>query len=272
MPDPERDPASKDGTGVDTNLRLLVATRSAHKLKEIRKILAPATGVEVVGLREIGIPWSEEEEGLEPHDTFRENAASKARYFHRLSGLPTVADDSGLAVDALEGRPGVRSKRFAPDEGLDGEARDRANNRHLVELLEGVPREERTARYLCVAALVTDGARSDAPRSPGSAGATTGSTRGSGGGRHDPDRATSDDPNRPEPTEEIVFFRGEAPGLIVDEARGSGGFGYDPHFFDPELGKTFAQISAQEKNARSHRGKAFRALAEFLASGGTSDG
>ncbi|MDX1568267.1 MAG: non-canonical purine NTP pyrophosphatase, partial [Longimicrobiales bacterium] len=100
-------------------MRLLVATRSSHKLQEIRKILAPAD-VEVLGLDDAGIPWTEQEEELEPYDTFRENAASKARYFHDRSGLPTVADDSGLAVDALGGRPGVRSKRFAPDEGLEG--------------------------------------------------------------------------------------------------------------------------------------------------------
>lgn len=204
-------------------MRLLVATRSAHKLQEIRKILGLVPGVEVVGLEDVGIAWSPEEEDLEPYDTFRENAASKARYFRRRSGLPTVADDSGLEVDALDGRPGVRSKRFAPDRGLEGLERDRANNRHLIRLLDGVPPEDRTARYVCVAALV----RKDAP---------------------------------------VRYFRGEAPGVIVDEARGEGGFGYDPHFFDPDLDRTFAQISEKEKNARSHRGEAFRALAKDLLS------
>lgn len=217
--DAERDQGVDGGEPV----RLLVATRSSHKLREIRKILRPVSGFEVVGLEDTGIPRSPEEEDLEPYETFRENAASKARYFHRRSGLPTVADDSGLEVDALDGRPGVRSKRFAPDRGLEGEERDLANNHHLIHLLDGVPREERTARYVCVAALVQNGAP-------------------------------------------IRYFRGEAPGLIVDEARGEGGFGYDPHFFDPELDRTFAQISPEEKNARSHRGAAFRALAEHLAS------
>ncbi|MFP3949217.1 MAG: non-canonical purine NTP pyrophosphatase [Longimicrobiales bacterium] len=208
-------------------MRLLIATRSAHKLKEIRKILAPAD-VEVVGLEEVKIPWSEEETRLEPYDTFRGNAASKARYFHERSGLSTVADDSGLVVDALDGRPGVRSKRFSPERGLVGEARDRANNRYLIELLEEVPLSGRTARYVCVAALVED-----ADSEP----------------RH---------------------FRGVAPGLIIDEPAGTGGFGYDPHFFDPELQKTFAEISPDEKNARSHRGKAFRALAAHLEARSTT--
>lgn len=212
----------------EEEMRLLVATRSAHKLREIRKILGPVPGVEVVGLEDVGIPWSPEEEDLEPHDTFRENAASKARYFHRRSGLPTVADDSGLEVDALDGRPGVRSKRFAPDRGLEGLERDRANNRHLIRLLDGVPPEERTARYVCVAALVQEG--EGAP---------------------------------------VRYFRGEAPGKIVDEAKGEGGFGYDPHFYDPELQRTFAQIPGEEKNARSHRGRAFRALAAHLTADST---
>lgn len=213
-------PDAKEG------MRLLVATRSAHKLREIRKILEPVPGVEVAGLEDVGIPWSPEEEDLEPHDTFRENAASKARYFHRRSGLPTVADDSGLEVDALDGRPGVRSKRFAPDRGLEGLERDRANNRHLIRLLEDVPSDQRTARYVCVAALVQEGAP-------------------------------------------VRYFRGEAPGKIVDEAKGEGGFGYDPHFYDPELQRTFAQIPGEEKNARSHRGRAFRALAAHLTSDST---
>jgi len=202
--------------------RLLVATRSRHKLAEIRRILEDVPDLELLGLEDADIPPSDEEIGLEPYHTFWENARSKAAYFRRRSGLPTVADDSGIEVDALGGAPGVRSKRFAPvEEGVVGEARDRANNAHLVELLADLPPEERTARYVCVAAL----------------------DEGEGG---------------------VHIFRGEAPGRIVDEPRGSGGFGYDPHFFDPDLGKTFAEIDGDEKNARSHRGKAFRALGRFL--------
>jgi len=205
--------------------KLLLATRSAHKVVEIRRILADAPGVRVVDLDGAGIPYSDEEEGLEPYDTFEANARSKAAHFRDRSGLPTVADDSGLVVDALDGEPGVRSKRFAPDEGLEGEARDRRNNEHLLERLQGVPLEERTARFVCVAAL---------------------------------DRGRGD----------VEIFRGTAEGLILDRPRGTGGFGYDPLFFDRELGRSFAELDRREKNARSHRGKAFRALADFLVRDG----
>lgn len=201
---------------------LLVATRNEHKMVEIRRILADVPDLAVLDLEEAGIPWSEEEEELEPYDTFEANARSKAAHFRRLSGLPTVADDSGLEVDALDGAPGVHSKRFSPEgEDLEGRARDRANNEHLVELLREIPISERTARYVCVAAL-----------------------------DRDPD--------------DVDVFRGEAPGLILDRPRGTGGFGYDPYFFDQELGRTFAEISREEKNRRSHRGRAFRALASYL--------
>lgn len=209
-------------------MKLLVATRSSGKMREIRRILDEVPGLRVVGLEEVGIPYDPEEEGLEPHDTFEENARSKARYFHeRSGGLPTVADDSGIEVDALGGAPGVRSKRFAPDAGeegeggLDGQALDDANNRHLVSQLEGVAPGDRTARYVCVAVLLEDG------RPP-------------------------------------LTIRGEAQGIIVDDPSGSGGFGYDPHVFDADLGKTFAEMTGEEKDARSHRGHAFRALAAEL--------
>lgn len=202
-------------------MRLLVATRSAHKMKEIREILADVPGLTVLDLEEAGIPPDPAEDDIEAYETFEENALAKARHFFGLSGMPTVADDSGIQVDALDGAPGVRSKRFAPDAGLTGQARDDANNRYLVERLADVQPAERTARYVCVAALVEDGA----------------------------------DP---------VFLRGEAPGVIVDEPRGTGGFGYDPHVLDTELGLTFAEMSPEQKNARSHRGAAFRTLAAFL--------
>ncbi len=205
-------------------MKLLVATRSAHKLDEIRRIMQGVRQVQVLGLDDAGVAWEEAEEGLEPYDTFEENARSKARWFRDKTGLPTVADDSGLVVDALDGEPGVRSKRFAPDRGLDGQARDDANNRWLVERLAGVPLEDRTARYVCVAVFLDGG--------------------------------------------EEVRTRGEAPGLIVDEPRGEHGFGYDPHFFDPALGRTFAEIAPELKNARSHRGHAFRKLADRLRQGG----
>lgn len=204
---------------------LVVATRSRDKMVEIRRILSEVPGLRVLDLDEAGVPYDEAEEALEPFDSFEANARSKAEYFRGKTGLPTVADDSGIAVDALGGAPGVYSKRFSPEEGLEGLERDQANNRHLLRLLEGKAASERAARYVCVAVLV---------------GATA----------------------------EPLVFRGEAPGRILEEPRGRGGFGYDPLFFDPALDRTFAEISQDDKNARSHRGRAFRALATHLVQGG----
>lgn len=202
-------------------MKLLVATRSAGKMREIRRILGAVDGLEVLDLDGAGIAYDPAEEELEPYETFEENALSKARWFQARSGLSTVADDSGLEVDALGGAPGVQTKRFAPDRGLEGQALDDANNAHLVATLAAVPPEERTARYVCVAALLVG---DEAPR----------------------------------------FFRGEAGGVVIDRPRGEGGFGYDPHMLDPESRLTFAEMTPKAKDARSHRGAAFRALAEHL--------
>jgi XTP/dITP diphosphohydrolase len=202
-------------------MRLVVATRSVHKMTEIREILADVTGLELMDLSDAGVEYDSEEEELEPFHTFEENASSKARYFQSKTGLPTVADDSGLEVDALDGGPGVRTKRFAPGEDLEGEARDRANNAHLLHLLEGTPENNRGARYVCVAALA----------------------RENGG---------------------VAVFRGEAPGVVLESPRGGRGFGYDPVILDVASGRSFAELTAEEKNARSHRGRAFRALGEAL--------
>lgn len=207
-------------------MKLLVATRSAGKMREIRRILHDIPGLELIDPGEAGVEPDPAEDDLEPFDSFEENALSKARYFFDRSGIATVADDSGIEVDALDGAPGVRSKRFASDGGasddtLDGVDLDRANNRLLVERLAEVAPEARTARYVCVAVLLDDGA---AP----------------------------------------LVVRGEAPGAIVDEPRGTGGFGYDPHVLDVDLGRTFAEMTPAEKDARSHRGIAFRALADLL--------
>lgn len=201
---------------------LVLATRSTHKIGEIRKILGVVPDLRVLDLTEAGVPYDAAEEDLEPYDTFEENAASKASYFQGITGLPTVADDSGIEIDLLDGAPGVRSKRFAPYQGLEDLALDQANNQHLLVLLGDAPLGERTARYVCVAVL-----------------------------------------NRGDP-HDVTVVRGEAPGLILNAPRGSGGFGYDPLFLDEELGKTFAEIAPEEKNARSHRGKAFRVLAARL--------
>jgi XTP/dITP diphosphohydrolase len=134
---------------------LLVATRSAHKLREIREILGDPR-CRIVDLDDIGIPETAEEDALECFQTFEENALAKARHFQRLSGAPTLADDSGLVVDVLDGQPGVRSKRFSPDSGLSGAARDGANNELLLRKLATVPDGERSARYVCVVALATE--------------------------------------------------------------------------------------------------------------------
>ncbi len=198
-------------------LTLVAATRSRHKLDEIRRILGTDPGLRVLSLDEAGIPYAAEEDEIETFDTFEENAKAKAAYFNGLCGAATIADDSGLEVDVLDGAPGVRSKRFAPTPNLVGEERDRANNEHLVKLLASHKPERRTGRYVCVAVLHF--------------------------GIGDP-----------------MVFRGEAPGVVVLEPRGEGGFGYDPHFQDAETGKTFAELDPEEKDARSHRGNAFRTL------------
>ena len=133
---------------------LLLATRSAGKLRELNPMFAEA-GIQVIGLEEAGIAWSPDEDAVERFATFEENAIAKARYFSGRSGLTTLADDSGLEVRALGGRPGVRSKRFSGRSDLSGQALDDANNAALLAELRGT--EDRLARYVCVAALVGEG-------------------------------------------------------------------------------------------------------------------
>ncbi len=129
--------------------KLLVATRSKGKIREIRKLLG-GVKCEVVFPDEIGIAYGGVEELIEDTDTYAGNAAAKAKYFARISGLPTLADDSGIEVDALDGRPGVFSRRYA----AVTEHQDQANNRKMLEELAGVPRSGRTARYRCVVVYV----------------------------------------------------------------------------------------------------------------------
>jgi len=213
-------------------VKLLLATRSAHKVREVAQILTDCgRGVaRIVTLQEAGVPWSPAEDDLEPYGTFEENAASKARYFAGLTGLPTVADDSGLEVEALRGRPGVKTRRFASPKQYPTLERDEANNRHLLDLLRDCPPAMRRARYVCVASLMV-------PR---------------------PDALTACASAPP------VFFRGEAPGRIARRPRGSGGFGYDPLFLDGSVNLTYAELTPAEKHARSHRGQAFRMLVAHL--------
>lgn len=134
--------------------KLLLATRSGDKAREIREILAPG-GVEVLSLDEAHVGWTAAEERIEAFDSFLENARAKAEHFARLTGLPTVADDSGLEVVSLGGAPGVRSKRFAPNAGqLAGKELDAANNAELLRRLLGATPPRRRAAYVCVAVLV----------------------------------------------------------------------------------------------------------------------
>lgn len=205
---------------------VLVATGSADKLVEIRAILAHS-GLRLVSLVDLNLRVPPAAEELEVHDTFLDNAIAKARFFASLTGLPTLADDSGLVVDALAGRPGVRTRRFALDHGVvppgtEGLELDRANNRLLLDKLAHVHEAARGAHYVCAAAYAgTDRVLA----------ATLGTCRGS----------------------------------IGKSERGSGGFGYDPLFEIPSLGITFAELSPAQKNQRSHRAIAFRAIAAHVA-------
>ena len=236
-------------------MKLLLATRSAHKAAEVRRIISVgalgpnAPRLHLVGLDEAGIPESPEEDELERFDTFEANATAKAEWFAALSGMPTVADDSGLEVDALGGRPGVRTKRFAPLDAYPGLPRDEANNRHLLHLLKGVPLARRGARYVCVASL-----------------ALPGDARPDSGEPSDDARSDRREPSDGAPRVSApASFRGEAPGLVLEAPRGAGGFGYDPIILAPAANCAYAELAPEEKDRHSHRGRAFRALARHLA-------
>jgi XTP/dITP diphosphohydrolase len=224
--------------------RLLVATRSRHKLRELGELLALAPGVELLSPDDLGIEGEPDETGK----TFETNARIKARYYARRSGLPTLADDSGLEVDALNGAPGVCTRRFAgPD------ATDEQNNQKLLRDLAGLPPERRGGRYVCVLALALP--------EEGSEG------RGDGGGGEGgegvdgvPSRALN-----------IVVRRGTCRGRIAGGPRGEGGFGYDPIFEpaqEPPGGRTLGQWSAAEKHAISHRSRAAARMRPLLAEHG----
>ena len=193
--------------------RVLVATRSGGKLRELRALFAEY-GLAVIDLEDAGIPERAGEDALEVFETFEENALAKARYFHRLARMPVVADDSGLVVPALNGAPGVLSRRWSGRTDLHGQALDDENNRLLTERLRG--EADRRAHYVCVAAFVDD--------------------------------------------HREVVRRGEVHGRIVEAPIGTGGFGYDPYFRADELGRTFGEASAAEKQRISHRARAFRDL------------
>lgn len=198
--------------------RILLATRSPGKIRELRALFVDA-GLEVIDLGAAGIAESPEEDGLETASTFEENALAKARHFHRVSRMPTVADDSGLEATALGGEPGVRSKRWSGRDDLQGQALDDANNALLLERLRTA--SDRRARYVCAAAYC-DGERE-------------------------------------------VVERGETSGRITTTPSGPDGFGYDPYFASDELGKTFGDVSMEDKARVSHRARAFTKLLSHIA-------
>lgn len=194
-----------------TGKRLVIASGNRGKIAEFARLLEPL-GYALTPQSELGIS-----EADEPFLTFVENALAKARHASRQSGLPALADDSGICVPSLGGAPGVLSARFA------GEPKsDEANNAKLVSLLQA--HEDKSAYYYCVLVYV----------------------------RH------ADDP-------QPVIAEGRWDGEFIASARGQGGFGYDPHFWLPALGKTAAELPPEEKNLLSHRGQALRALADRLS-------
>lgn len=193
--------------------KIVFATTNAGKIKEIKEILADFD-VEVVSMNEMNITTDIEENGT----TFEENSLIKARAISKLTGLPALADDSGLEVDYLNGEPGVYSARYL---GRDTDY-DYKNN-YIIDKLKDAKDEERSARFVCVISLVIPDGR------------------------------------------EFVK-KGVMEGRIGYEIKGENGFGYDPIFYLPQYSKTSAEISAEEKNKISHRGKALREMKELIAS------
>ena len=196
------------------NRPLVFATRNKGKLVELRELLP---GVDVLSVDEAAQRLGRTiEDVVEDADTFAGNAAKKAREVSAATGLPALADDSGLEVDALGGAPGVYSARYAGDQHDDA-----ANNAKLLAVLADVPAAKRTARFRAVLALA--------------------------------------DVTGPLGTE-VITADGACEGVILDAPRGTGGFGYDPLFFAPELGQTFAEAGIGPKSDLSHRARAMKAM------------
>lgn len=190
-------------------MKVILASQNQHKLVELSAILSQL-GFEIALESEYGLKVEVEETGT----TFEENSLLKAEAVMRASGLPVLADDSGLMVDALDGAPGVYSARYG-HKSSDAERID-----YLLENLQGVPAERRTAKFVCViTCLWPDGRK--------------------------------------------IVARGECLGVILDAPRGQGGFGYDPVFYLPEFGKTYAELQPEQKNAVSHRARALQAFCKI---------
>jgi len=196
---------------------ILVASTNPGKMGELRAMLD--ADVDWVGLSDFADVAEVEEDGV----TFAENARKKASGYARATGVWTIADDSGLVIDALGGEPGIHSARYS-GEKLPGEERTLIDHRNIAKvlaLLEGVPAEKRTARFVCSLCMAS-------------------------------------------PDEVLLETEGAMEGVITDREIGSGGFGYDPIVFVPDLDKTVAQMTAEEKNSISHRGNAIRKLKPML--------
>lgn len=188
-------------------MKAVLASHNKKKMKEMGEILS-RLGVEVVSQADVGVDLEPEETGT----TFEENARIKARAIMEATGLPAIADDSGLVVDALDGAPGVYSARYGGEGLSDGD-----RWKLLLKNMEG--KTDRTCRFVCVICCIL-------------------------------------------PNGEEVMSRGEVRGVVADGPDGDGGFGYDPIFYLPEKGCTMARLTAEEKNAISHRGNALRAFRE----------
>jgi len=201
----------EEGIGSERMLEVVVATRNRGKIGEIAAYLKDEN-ILIYSLNDFPSLREVKEDGK----SFRENALKKARCVAESAGRLAVADDSGLEVHALKGKPGVHSARFAGEKATDDE-----NNQKLLEALKGVPPKKRGASFRCVLALV-------------------------------------------EPSGEEVIIEEECGGTILSQKRGDKGFGYDPLFFFPPLDKTFAELTREEKNRVSHRGKALARLNEIL--------
>jgi XTP/dITP diphosphohydrolase len=165
---------------------LLIATRSADKVREIRDILAGSFSGELVSLDDVAFSHHPDEEHIEAFDTFIANARAKARWFAAKTGFATLADDSGICVDALNGAPGVRSRRFAWRPGLQGLELDRANNAELLSRLRGTSPEQRTAHYVCAAAFAQPHSTSEIIALGTVTGTLLEKERGQGGFGYDP--------------------------------------------------------------------------------------
>ncbi len=200
-------------------MKVVLASKNPHKLVEIKQI-TDKFGFDLMLQSELGVDIDVEETGT----TFEENSLLKAKAVMEATGLPALADDSGISVDALNGEPGVYSARYGFDESLD----DWGRMMLLLKNTEHVPDGQRQAKFVCVISFVT------------------------------PDGKT-------------IQARGEIHGELTREPRGENGFGYDPIFYYPPFGQTTAEISAEQKNAVSHRGNALRILNEKLKEAGYAD-